>query len=250
MVADNPRILELRRRVQADPASIAFAQLAEECRRAGDPEEAVGICRAGLAHHPGYLSARLTLGRALIELGALDEAAVELNGVAQQAPGNLAAIRALAEIHQQRGDIVQALTHYQRALELAQFDPELEDSVERLSQAVAPVPAPPEPAKDDELFDFDALLRRLGDTSPLPAPAMAAPAVVTPSVVQSADLAGQPPDAFADVERELRERAEQRSAADREARRQLTRRLDLALLAELERWLSALAADRRTQDPA
>ena len=28
---------------------MAFAQLAEECRRAGDNDEAVGICRAGLA---------------------------------------------------------------------------------------------------------------------------------------------------------------------------------------------------------
>ena len=34
-MADNQRIEDLRRRVQKDPASIAFAQLAEECRRAG-----------------------------------------------------------------------------------------------------------------------------------------------------------------------------------------------------------------------
>lgn len=249
MVADNPRILELRRRVQADPASIAFAQLAEECRRAGAPEEAVAICRAGLAHHPGYLSARVTLGRALMELGSLDEAAVELNTVAQQAPGNLAAIRGLAEIHQQRGDIVHALAHYQRALELARFDPDLEDSVQRLSQAVAPAPAAPVRPPVDEPFDFDTLLRQLGDTSPIPEPARTAP-VVAPSPVQSADLAAQPPDAFAVVERELRERAEQRSAAGKEARRQLQKRRDLAVLAELERWLSALAAGRATHDPA
>ena len=105
MEANSPRILELRRRVQADPASIAFAQLAEECRRAGDADEAVGICRAGLAHHPGYLSARVTLGRALMEVGRLDEAAVELTTVVQSAPTNLSAIRGLAEIHQQRGNL-------------------------------------------------------------------------------------------------------------------------------------------------
>ena len=34
-MAENSRIDDLRRRVQKDPASIAFAQLAEECRRAG-----------------------------------------------------------------------------------------------------------------------------------------------------------------------------------------------------------------------
>ena len=73
-MADHQRIEDLRRRVQKDPASIAFAQLAEECRRAGRYEEAVEVCRAGLAVHPGYLSARVTLGRALIELDQPDEA--------------------------------------------------------------------------------------------------------------------------------------------------------------------------------
>ncbi len=63
---DNPRIEDLRRRVQQDPASIAFAQLAEEYRRAGLQQEAIDTCRAGLARHPGYLSARVTLGRALL----------------------------------------------------------------------------------------------------------------------------------------------------------------------------------------
>ena len=67
-MADNPRIEELRRRVQKDPASIAFAQLAEEYRRAGNYEDAIATCRAGLAVHPGYLSARVTLGRALLEM--------------------------------------------------------------------------------------------------------------------------------------------------------------------------------------
>ena len=72
MIADSPRIQELRRRVHEDPASIAFAQLAEEYRRAGRFEEAVEVCRAGLTRHPSYLSARVTLGRALIELGELE----------------------------------------------------------------------------------------------------------------------------------------------------------------------------------
>jgi tetratricopeptide (TPR) repeat protein len=101
-VPDNPRIEELRRRVQTDPASIAFAQLGEEHRRAGDYEEAIFVCRTGLAQHPGYLSARVTLGRALLETGQYDEAQAELELVLGAAPDNLAAIRALADIHQRR----------------------------------------------------------------------------------------------------------------------------------------------------
>jgi len=100
---ENPRIEALRRRVEKDPASIAFAQLAEEYRRAGDYQQAITICRDGLTRHPGYLSAQVTLGRALIELGKFDEARKELEAVLSVAPDNLAAIRALAGIHEHLG---------------------------------------------------------------------------------------------------------------------------------------------------
>ena len=101
---ENPRIEALRRRVERDPGSIAFAQLAEEYRRGGDYQQAITICREGLTRHPGYLSAQVTLGRALIELGQVDEARTELEAVLRVAPDNLAAIRALAAVHGEHGD--------------------------------------------------------------------------------------------------------------------------------------------------
>ncbi len=250
MSADSPRILELRRRVQADPESIAFAQLAEECRRAGSGDEAVGICRAGLAHHPGYLSARVTLGRALIEIGRLDEAAIELTTVVQAAPTNLPAIDGLAEIHQQMGDMPQVLAYYQRALQLAQFVPDLEDSVERLTQVVSATPAltPPATVKVEELFDFDSLLQQLGETAPLaglPEP----PAVVVPSPIETVTLTAHAFDAFAGVEQQLRDRADQRAAEEKSERTDLANRRQAAVVAELEQWLAAIAVDRRAHDP-
>jgi tetratricopeptide (TPR) repeat protein len=101
-MTDNPRIGELRRRFEKDPSSIAFAQLAEEYRRSGDLDQAVKICREGLARHPGYLSAQVTLGRALMELEQYSEARKELEAVLQAAPDNLTAIRALEEISQRQ----------------------------------------------------------------------------------------------------------------------------------------------------
>lgn len=101
---DHPRIEELRRRVLADPASIAFAALAEEFRRSGKYEEAIETCRTGLQRHPSYLSARVTLGRALMETAQYDLARKELELVLKSAPENLAAIRGLAEIHERLGD--------------------------------------------------------------------------------------------------------------------------------------------------
>jgi len=103
-MSHNPRIDELKRRVQQDPASIAFAALADEYRRAGMFHDAVETCRAGLQRHPAYVSARVTLGRSLVELGEFEEAREHLEQVLRSAPENLAAIRALADIHRRNGE--------------------------------------------------------------------------------------------------------------------------------------------------
>ena len=141
-MADTSRIEELRRRVQKDPASIAFAQLAEEYRRAGRLAEAIETCESGLSRHPGYLSARVTLGRALLDTGKLEEAQVELKRVLRVAPENLAALRGLADIHHRRGELKEALEHYKAALEFARQDPELAHLVEEISRKLEPAPAP------------------------------------------------------------------------------------------------------------
>jgi predicted Zn-dependent protease len=112
-MTDSPRLEELRRRVQRDPASISFAALAEEYRRLGMLAEAIETCRAGLQRHPAYISARVTLGRALVEVGEFDEATVELEQVLRSAPENLAAIRALADIHRRRGEMPEKFEHFE-----------------------------------------------------------------------------------------------------------------------------------------
>src|SRR5687768_2105854 len=132
-MAENPRIEELRRRVLADPASIVFAALAEEFRRVGRYDDAVETCRTGLQRHPAYLSARVTLGRALIEVGDLDGAKEELETVLRSAPENLAAIRGLAQINE----------HRDRSTEM---DPHLAEMMReeaiRVASRPAPIPVP------------------------------------------------------------------------------------------------------------
>ena len=137
-MADHARIEDLRRRVQKDPASIAFAQLAEEYRRAGRLKESIDTCRAGLVIHPAYLSARVTLGRALIELGELEEAKSHLELVLASAHENLAAIRGLAEIYHRLGQLEAALAKYKLALSMARYDPDLEETVAQITRELAP----------------------------------------------------------------------------------------------------------------
>lgn len=97
-MADPTLLEELERRLRADPSSVAFANLAEQYRRAGRFDDTVIACRSGLTHHPGYVSARVTLGRALVALGDLSSAADELRAVLADAPDNLAAREGLAEL--------------------------------------------------------------------------------------------------------------------------------------------------------
>ena len=234
MAFDSPRILELQRRVANDPSSIAFAQLGEELRRVGANEEAIAVCRAGLQRHPGYLSARVTLGRALVELDRLDEAHAELSVVVSNASDNLAAIRGLAEIHQRRGEMTEALDFYRRALELARHDPDLEETVERMEKQVAQ-PAPPEPEVSVEaLFDFDRLVEQLGAETPPSITALDTLAASFDDLRPSEALPPAPNDPFSQLEDGLREREAQGQPAPAAANP------DAEALVELEGWLHTL----------
>jgi len=72
---------------------------AESLRRAGNPSAAIDMCRDALIRFPGHLSARVTLGWALLDLNRLQEAQREFATVRRLAPDNLAAIRGLAKLH-------------------------------------------------------------------------------------------------------------------------------------------------------
>jgi tetratricopeptide (TPR) repeat protein len=170
-MSDSPRIEELRRRVQGDPASIAFAALAEEFRRAGRFKEAVETSRAGLRHHPTYVSARVTLGRSLVELQEFEQAERELAFVLRSAPDNLAARRALGELCWQRLRFADALTHFKAALALAPRDAELPGVIASLER---------------ELESERAAVATTTPAAAVPAEAVVAESVVAEAVVAEA----------------------------------------------------------------
>ncbi len=262
MAPESSRIAELRRRVQEDPASIAFAQLAEEYRRLGRYEEAVSYCRSGLARHPEYLSARVTLARALVELGAWAEAEAELDVVLGSAPDNLVALRAMAEVQQNRGAADRAREFQQRAFALARATPELGEIAGRIDceiAAASPVEQGSE-APVEPLLDFDSLLASLGVPTAAPPPLIET--MLSGSMARldrevwasEASDAGGHEDAFSALERELRafeDRKSRNSAAvpgddviATDARDGGLREVGDGGLGELEAWLQALSDDR------
>jgi len=236
-LSDIHRIDDLRRRVQKDPASIAFAQLAEELRRAGELQESIEICRAGLAIHPGYLSARVTLGRALLEINDLEEAKAELEQVLKSAPENLAAIRGLAEILHRQGSLAPALAQYRTALALAKNDPDLQRTVAELAAQVEPK----KPAHVVSGLSFEQIQDELLKAVPPPvAPAAVPPA---PEPEPTRPLAPDPPAqvASARVPDPVPQPVESGDeAANARAREEI---------AALEQWLDAIHVSRTQPRP-
>ena len=143
MTVVDSRIDDLRRRLERDPGSRLFAQLAEEYRKAGAHAEAIRVARAGLTQHPSYPSARLTLGRALLDSGDRAGARLELEAALRDAPDNILASRFLGQALDALGELGPALVQLQKTLKMAPGDRQLEGQIVSLqtrlgSQQVAP----------------------------------------------------------------------------------------------------------------
>jgi len=172
-VAGNPRIDELRRRLAAEPGSRLFAQLGEELRKAGELAEAVAVCREGLNKHAGYPSARMTLGRALMDGGELQEARGEFQAVLQGAPQNILAGRHLGECLERLGESGAALARYRTTLLLAPGDDQLIEKIRSLEGGgrAASAPDPRGPGKGASGAAVAAIAGAAGAPGAEPGPA-------------------------------------------------------------------------------
>jgi tetratricopeptide (TPR) repeat protein len=184
----NPRIDDLRKKLEKEPGSRLFAQLAEELRKEGELAEAIRVSRQGLSHHPNYPSARMTLGRALLDSGDLASARREFETVLKGAADNILASRYLAECLEGLGQTADALARYKATLALAPGDKQLQARIQALEKGGSAPPAPPEPhpaapppvaaAEPDEpapirLVEVDGpmeLTSRFDEASPLAGP--------------------------------------------------------------------------------
>jgi hypothetical protein len=195
VAADNPRIEALRRRVDKAPASIAFAQLAEEYRRAGDLQEAVRVCRSGLEHHPTYISARVTLGRALWQLQQLDQAQAEFEQALLVAPDNLVALRGMAEIYQLRGEAPPDMSALAQLIQ----PPPIAVTPPPMPVAPPPIPVAPPPV------DVGSRAVETAPPPPLPPPPPQAPEPVEepPEEVLDLPLTIAAPAAAAEIDADL-----------------------------------------------
>jgi tetratricopeptide (TPR) repeat protein len=123
-------IERLKERVDKDPNSKLFVPLAEEYKKAGMPDEAIDALTKGLERQPGYMSARVSLGKIYLEKGMLSEAGTEFEKVVSAIPDNLYAHKKLAEIYRALGEREKAVAEFRQVLKLNPTD---EDSTKSLA---------------------------------------------------------------------------------------------------------------------
>ena len=125
-------IRQFEARLAREPTSQAYAALAEAYRRAGRASEAVTLCREGLARHPRYVTTRLVLAKALLEVGDLQGASAEIQQFLGGEPDHEPGLRIGVECALRSGDPAGALERVRR---LAALDPH-DRAVQGLSRAL------------------------------------------------------------------------------------------------------------------
>ncbi len=139
-------IEKLKEKVDKDPNSKLFVPLAEEYKKAGMLDEAIAVLTKGLERQPGYMSARVSLGKVYLEKGMLNEAKAEFEKVTAVIPDNLYAHRKLAEIYRDLGEADNAIKEFKTVLRLNPMDEEAATNLADLEEKPPIKPIEPEHA--------------------------------------------------------------------------------------------------------
>jgi tetratricopeptide (TPR) repeat protein len=124
---DSAALFSIRRheeRLAKDPASLAFAPLADAYRKAGRTREAVRLCREGLERFPEYPTARLILAKALRDDGDAESALAEVRRILERNPADAQAHRLAGDLERRAGRLPEAVVHLRQATTLDPSDRE------------------------------------------------------------------------------------------------------------------------------
>ncbi|HXJ84244.1 MAG TPA: tetratricopeptide repeat protein [Candidatus Methylomirabilis sp.] len=117
-------VRRLEERLAKDPDPAVFASLADAYRKAGRTQEAIGVCRDGLARFSEHPVTRLVLVKALRDGGDLTGALAEIPALLAADPGDAQAHRLAGELQRQAGQLMEASTHFRQAAALDASDRE------------------------------------------------------------------------------------------------------------------------------
>ncbi len=172
----SPRIDELRQKFHENPRRY-FAPLANEYRKAGDPEQAIAICRAHLAQQPGHMSGHVVYGQALYDAKRPEEARSVFEKALSLDPDNAIVLRSLGDIARVKGESAEARHWYGKALDIDPLDSEVAAYIAELTEPLTGEPDQPVAAEADAVEP--------SESTPLEA---AEPAGEEPAVLEAAEI--------------------------------------------------------------
>ncbi|MDQ7798603.1 MAG: tetratricopeptide repeat protein [Candidatus Edwardsbacteria bacterium] len=145
----SPEIEQLSEKLQADPKSRVFAQLADAYRKSDLLDEAIDTAKRGLENHPNYAIAHLILGRCYLAKGMYALAREEFELTIKNDMQNLVGYKLLGETYEKQNMYPEALKYYQMVLDLEPADAELSEKTAKLKSLMQTEPqaeaAPPQP---------------------------------------------------------------------------------------------------------
>ncbi|HAD82669.1 MAG: hypothetical protein A2509_11460 [Candidatus Edwardsbacteria bacterium RIFOXYD12_FULL_50_11] len=184
----SPEIEQLSEKLQADPKSRVFAQLADAYRKSDLLDEAIDTAKRGLENHPNYAIAHLILGRCYLAKGMYALAREEFELTIKNDMQNLVGYKLLGETYEKQNMYPEALKYYQMVLDLEPADAELSEKTAKLKslmqtepQAEA-APAQPESATPPAAEIVETAPAEAAMAQPIITPAEPAPQAPAPEM--------------------------------------------------------------------
>jgi hypothetical protein len=146
----NSEIEKLERRWKENPKGTVFAPYAEVLRKHGDYPAAKDVLRTGLELHPDHIPGNIVLGRCCLDLGEEGPAEAAFVHVLDLDAENVIALKALADITERQGRLMEAAGWLNRLISVDPSNDEAREQRARVEKAreqasAALVESPPQP---------------------------------------------------------------------------------------------------------
>ena len=125
----NSEIEKLERRWKENPKGTVFAPYAEVLRKNGDHLEARDVLRQGLELHPDHIPGNIVLGRCCLDLREDGPAEAAFIHVLDLDSENVIALKALADITERQGRLMEARTWLTRLISVDPSNDEARDQL-------------------------------------------------------------------------------------------------------------------------
>ncbi len=133
-MATSSEIEKLERKWKENPKGTVFAPYAEALRKHGQLDLAREVLRQGLQSHPDYVPGNIVLGRCCLDLGEDGAAEAAFTQALKLDPENVIALKALAEITERQGRLVESVGWLNQLIAVDPSNDEARDQLARVEQ--------------------------------------------------------------------------------------------------------------------